>query len=354
MISRRSLVELAQELDRQQNSKRDLIVESIAMHHETDAAGETMLAVEEKDGLRRYGVTELARRQLAEKLKIPFQYFERMRTSQSGLLDENVNTWLQQDTCSRMLRTLDGRVRAVLSNRYRRLDNYDLAEHVLPIFKSLDGGEIVASELTDTRMYLKFVFPKLEYEMEPGDIVQAGVVVSNSEVGLGTLSVQTLLYQLKCKNGLVVPDHSLRKTHIGRALTSDEVDVQLFRDDTLMADDKAFFLKLRDVVSAALSEATFRQYAAQMKKTIGIPITGNPVKSVEVLGQRYSLSEDERGGVLRHLIEGGKLSGFGLVTAVTRLARDLEDYDRSIELESVGGHLIAMNDQEWKGLAEAA
>jgi hypothetical protein len=34
-----------------------------------------------------------------------------------------------------MLRTLDGQVRAVLSDRYRRLDNFDLAESVLPILQ---------------------------------------------------------------------------------------------------------------------------------------------------------------------------------------------------------------------------
>jgi hypothetical protein len=203
-------------------------------------------------------------------------------------------------------------------------------------------------------MYLKFVLPRLNHEMEPGDLVQAGVVVSNSEVGLGTLSVQPLLFRLDWRNGLIVPDHSLRKTHIGRAFSGAEENILLYRDETLQADDKAFFMKVRDVVQAALSEATFRHFAAQMQRTQGIPITGNPVKAVEVLGQRHSLSDDERSGVLRHLIEGGKLSAYGLVNAVTRHARDVEDYDRATEFETLGGRLIAMNDQEWRGLTEAA
>ena len=36
--------------------------------------------------MQRYGITPLARRQLAEKLKIPYAYFERMRTEQPELL----------------------------------------------------------------------------------------------------------------------------------------------------------------------------------------------------------------------------------------------------------------------------
>ncbi|MBL0089244.1 MAG: hypothetical protein IPP44_22195 [Ideonella sp.] len=36
-----------------------------------------------------------------------------------------------------MVRTLDGQARAFLSDRYRRLDNYDLCEHVLPMLQRL-------------------------------------------------------------------------------------------------------------------------------------------------------------------------------------------------------------------------
>ena len=44
-----------------------------------------------------------------------------------------MNAWLEREEGERqLLRTLDGKVRAVLSERYRRLDNYDLLEHVLP------------------------------------------------------------------------------------------------------------------------------------------------------------------------------------------------------------------------------
>ena len=45
----------------------------------------------------------------------------------------------------------------------------------------------------------------------------------------------------------------------GRAIESNEDSVLVFKDDTLAADDRAFFLKVRDVVEAAVSEATFQQ-----------------------------------------------------------------------------------------------
>ena len=353
MKSGRTLVSLAQELERELHSKKDLVVPSQLVHHSTGDGGETHLVIDEGGSAVHYGVTPLARRQLSDKLKIPYAYFERMRDEQPVLLDRNVNTWLQSEDDRRMLRTLDGKVRAVLSDRYRRLDNYDLAESVLPILQQLPEVRFESVELTETRMYLKCITSRLTYEMAPGDVVQAGVVISNSEVGQGTLSVQPLLFRLVCRNGLIAADRTLRKTHVGRALGTEDEGLQVYQDDTLRADDKAFFLKVRDVVQAAVSEATFRQTAQKLQKTLKIPLVGDPVKTVEVLAQRYTLNDAERSGVLRHLIAQADLSGYGLVNAVTHFSQELEDYDRATEFEALGGKLIELSAPEWKGLAEA-
>lgn len=354
MKSGRSLVNLAHELEWQLATKRDLVLPSSLLQCRTDEGGDLKLIVDARQGDGEYGVTDLARRQLADKLKIPFTYFERMRSEQPALLDRNVNTWLQTDGDRRMIRTLDGQVRAVLSDRYRRLDNYDLAENVLPILQRLEGARFESVELTETKMYLKVVTPRVEYEIAPGDVVQAGIVISNSEVGCGTLSVQPLVYRLVCRNGLIASDRALRKTHVGRTLQSEDDPVTVFRDDTLAADDKAFFLKVRDVVEAAVSEATFRQVAQKMQKTREIRLTGDPVKAVEVLANRYTLNDTERAGVLRQLIVAGDLSAYGMVNAVTHFSHDVQDYDRATEFEALGGKLIELPSSEWKELAEAA
>ena len=354
MKSGRSLVNLAQELERQLGTKQDLVVPSSVLQCRTDEGGHLKMMVEARTGISEYGVNRLARHQLADKLKIPYAYFERMRVEQPTLLDNNLNTWLRSDGDRRMLRTLDGEVRAVLSDRYRRLDNFDLAENVLPILQRLDGARFESVELTETKMYLKVVTPRVEIEIAPGDVVQAGLVITNSEVGCGTLSVQPLVFRLVCRNGLIVPDRTLRKTHVGRAIQVEDELVNVFRDDTLAADDRAFFLKVRDVVEAAVSVTTLRQIAVKMQKTRDIPLTGDPVKTVEVLANRYTLNDAERNGVLRHLIVEGDLSAYGLVNAVTHYSQYVEDYERATEFEALGGRLIDLSTQDWKELAEAA
>ena len=55
-------------------------------------------------------------------------------------------------------------------------------------------------------MYIKVVNKRLEAEVVPGDIVQSGVIISNSEVGLGSVNIQPLVYRLVCSNGMVVND----------------------------------------------------------------------------------------------------------------------------------------------------
>ena len=74
---------------------------------------------------------------------------------------------------------------------------------------------------------------------------------------------------------------------------------------------------MRDVVQAAVSEVTFRPFAWKLQRSRDIPLIGDPVRTVAVLGQRCSRAEHERTGVLWHLIEGAELSAYGLVNAAT-------------------------------------
>lgn len=356
MKTGKTLMEVANELERQLIAKKDMLVPSELMRCQTDAAGNCSLAIlEGKDVANVYPMSDVARKQIAEKLKIPYGYFERMRTEQPDLLDSNTNAWLgREENVKRMVRVLDDKVRAVLSRRYRRLDNFDLAESILPVLGGLPGARFESVELTETRLYLKVVCPKVEYQVAPGDVVQAGVVVSNSEVGCGKLSVQPLIFRLVCSNGLIMSDRAMRRTHLGRMLGDADVDVTVFKDDTLQADDKAIFLKVRDMVENAVSQVTFRMISEKMQKTLGIKLLGDPVKSVEVLANHLGMDDEERAGVLRQLIIGSDLSGYGLINAVTGYSQEVANYDRATELEEFGGKMLDFTTSDWRQVAEPA
>ena len=351
MKTGRPLNEVMMELNRQNQRKKDYIGSAQALRLFED--GQTF-EIGSISGAQQFGTTRLFHRQVASALGIPAKYYDIMQSQKPELLAQNVNAWLSDRENSYMIRTMDyggGRVaRALLSDRYRRIDNMEIASAVLPLFAGSDQYEVISSEVTENRMYLKILSRRLEMEVVPGDYVQAGVVISNSEVGLGSVNVQPLVYRLVCTNGMIVNDMGERKNHVGRAAKAVEDSFHIYSDETMEAEDKAFLLKLRDVTMAAIEEGRFAQVVGKLKESAGIPITGKVTEVVELTGKTYGFNTDEQDSILQYLIAGGDLSQYGLSNAITRASQDVESYDRATALEGIGCQLAAMPAAQWKEL----
>ena len=343
----RTLQEVAAELARQQECKRDFVVDTRAIEVSDDAS-RLLLHHEDNGALdEHFGMTGLFHRQIGSALGIPSKYYDKMQAEYPSLLAENINGWLSVRDSRQTIRTLDGSARAFLSDRYRRIDNAQIASATLPILAEMDGVQIESCEVTENRMYLKAVNKRLEAEVVPGDVVQAGIMISNSEVGLGSVSVMPLVYRLVCLNGMVVNDLSQKKYHIGR---EQESTWELFSDEAIAADDQAFMLKLRDIVRSATEEARFNTIVDRLRETTGVPITGSVPKVIELTGERFGFNCAEQDGVLQHLIAGGDLSLYGLSNAVTRASQDAETYDRATMLESAGWQIATMPRDTWNAI----
>lgn len=131
------------ELERQRAARKDLIADTRSIN--VNSVGNlSMLTVATSDDKLSYRISEISHRQIADRLGIPYKYYERMRHENPALLDSNINSWLNTTPEKRMLRTLDGKLRAFLSDRYRRLDNLELVDHVLPVIASMKGCEIIS------------------------------------------------------------------------------------------------------------------------------------------------------------------------------------------------------------------
>lgn len=344
----KSLVELAQELTRRAEAKKDFIANTSVINMEPDTL---RLSV---SGVGSFDTDTLTHKQIGQWAEIPAKYYERMMEESPELLATNVNHWFAVSATRRLIRTLDGRARAFLSDRYRRIDNEQIAEAVLPVL--MDAGNdirIESCEVTDKKLYLKAVFPKIEGEVKKGDPVQSGVVISNSEVGLGSLSVQPLVYRLVCSNGLIANDSGMSRYHVGRKI-GDGADVMaLLRDETIAADDRALMMALQDVVRASLSQVSFDKLLAKMRAAAEGQTVKKPVEAVEVLSKTFGLRDGEKGSVLENLIRDGDYSRWGVLNAITRAANDVDSYDRATELEEFGGRILDLPAREWKVIAEA-
>ena len=121
----KTINELAVEIRRQSIAKKDYLVETTAMSMLID--GDTTAF--NIDGVAKLGINEIAHQQIGQFTEIPWKYYDKMRTESPRLLVESVNHWLYSDAEQRrMIRTLDGNMRAFLSDRYRRIDNEQVAE----------------------------------------------------------------------------------------------------------------------------------------------------------------------------------------------------------------------------------
>lgn len=337
----RTLAELGKELERQRQVRKDIVVDTRHLSATTNEKG-TIISMNINGDKQQYGLTELAHQQIAARLQIPYRYYQKMQKEQPQLLDENINTWFNYAPERRMVRIMDDNIRAFLSDRYRRLDNLELCSAVLPIISDMNGVEINSCEVTPTHMYLKVINKKMKAEVALGDVVQAGFVISNSEVGLGSLRVEPLVYRLVCKNGMICKDYMQKKYHVGKQVTGGDESYELYSEETLAQDDKAFFMKVQDTVRCAVDEAKFMLTVNKMREAMEIPIENDPVQAVEVLADKFMLTQAERGDVLRQLFIGGDTSRYGLLNAVTAASRLAPDYERATELERIGGEILEL------------
>lgn len=353
MLQGRTLQELAVEIQRQDKAKRDFLVPTSEMKMLSTYDG-IQFAV---TGVGEFGLTENAHHQLGEYCGIPAGYYNRL-AEYPDMLATNVNHWLNiRSGDNRMIRTLDGNARAFLSDRYRRIDNAQIAETVLPMISRLNGAEIKSCEVTENRMYLKVVSPKLSAEVKVGDVVQAGLLISNSEIGNGSVMVAPLIYRLVCTNGMIAHDRDLnryRKHHVGRV---NEIDAEytVLRDETVEAEDKALMMRLQDAVSSAISDAVFNEVVGKMREAATAKIEAKAIpRVVELVSKEVGIQQGEQESILGHLIEGGDLSLYGFGNAVTRAAQDVKSYDRSTELESIGYKVMTLHPKKFNTIMSIA
>jgi len=213
----RTLQEIGAELTRQRKSRKDFLADTRNLEMET-TDGVSKLAILLGNTEKQYTIGPIAHQQIASRLQIPYRYYQKMQQEFPMLLDESVNGWFRQTPERRMVRVLEHSVRAFLSDWYRRLDHLELCSAVLTGIQEMKGAEIMSCNVTDTHLYLKVINRKLKEEVTVGDVVQAGLVISNSEIGLGSLRVEPLVFQLVCKNGLISKDYTQKKYHIGGRL----------------------------------------------------------------------------------------------------------------------------------------
>ena len=101
-------------------------------------------------------------------------------------------------------------MRAVLSGEYVAYNNSAIAETVESLLRS-EGLRIKSFMLEETNCFLTIVSDEV---VEPASGLKAGIMIGNSEVGMGSVSVEPFVFRKACTNDLLVTqENAFRHAH---------------------------------------------------------------------------------------------------------------------------------------------
>ncbi len=271
------------------------------------------------------------------------------------LLDENVNYWLDANPNKRHLvrgfRTDDadepGIARALLSDRYRTIDNYDVLMATLSGVRAAGVDvDIDGADLSDRRMSVRLTCPEVSayadeilggyrspFTGETGSdnpTVFAGLVVKNSETGGGAFTIVPRIVVQVCSNGLQMTKDAMRAIHLGGKLDD---GIVRWSDDTQQHELSLVTSKARDAVATFLDVDYMRTKIEELQQLAGVEVA-KPADTIQRVSRKVGWSETEQDEILSHFIRGGQTTALGMAQAVTAYAQTVKAIDRQDELET--------------------
>lgn len=259
-----------------------------------------------------FRLSELATTQLCERLGIPVPYYRRLPATMKATV-ANFDLGRLGDRPF-LLRGKAQHVRAFLSGEYVAYDNRQIADTVENLVRS-DAIRIKAFVLEETHCFLKIVSEEL---IEPVSGLKAGIMIGNSEVGMGSISIEPFVFRKACTNDLVVSaEKAFRHAHIHftpRELT--------YRMAEAIGDG---FMVAAKVLDAFL-------------KTKEEPIP-DPLAVIRKIAEERKMSQKLADEVVARYATEPEPNRYGLINAFTAAAQTLAPLAR-IEMERFAGGLL--------------
>lgn len=272
----------------------------------------------------------------------------------NGLLHGNRELGIPGDKRAFFLRTFEGRdntlgyARTLLSNSYRPIDNWDVLGTILSGLKEagFTGHVVRQADLTDDKMYVRISVPEVSalaptllrnytspYSRNRGadnPVVEAGLVITNSETGGAAFTITPELVVQICLNGLTIKKDMIRKPHLGSKLDEGILKVS---DKTRELNRKLVASQTKDAIETFLDPAYLERVVAAIENQSEEPIT-DVEKAIETVVQRQAFTKDDMSGLLTSFFDGGDRTRGGLVNAITAYSQQVDNADRAYEMDA--------------------
>lgn len=259
-------------------------------------------------------VRPIAQGSIAYRLGIPLQYLKKCPTE---LQEENLNYWIKKEKNPELFFRFDGdEVRAVFTPKYKPVDNFEVLERLDSLGYPLDTQ--VQCRLDGEFMVLNLPNENKAFPVN-GDTMTPGISVSNSEVGLASLSISAFFLRLVCTNGLIA------KTQVGAS----------YRHVS-----RKILTEFPDVVNEVSRELGRQENQFKISVTSKV---ADPVKTIESFNHQFQLREPEREAVKwAWPMEQGDTM-FHVVNAYTRAAQfEGLSAESSYRLQKTSGEILAL------------
>ena len=208
--------------------------------------------------------------------------------------------------------------------------------------------------MTESRMYIKLAHPGLQQSVGPDLTIQSALLISNSEIGAGSVNIQPMIYCPEKDLGMIVQTATARRNHSGPVYSADTM-FQIRPEQYTLTEGSPFLMKIRQTIYEAFDENRFLQLMEQIRSARAAPMNADDIPGVvrAVCGE-FHVTETEQDGVLLSLTQSGEMNRYGLANAVSQYGQQVESYDRATELEGIGFGILSISDSHWNHLNSAA
>jgi len=256
----------------------------------------------------------IAQKSIAWRLGIPIQY---LRKCPPDMQAYNMNYWIEREKHPELFLRFDGEdVRALFTPKYKPVDNFEVMERLDSLGYGSDTQ--VQVHLDPDFMSLSILESNQRFEIN-GERMTPGISISNSEVGLASLSIAAFILRLICTNGMISKSSvSASYRHVSSKILSEFPDVMTRVGQELGSQRNQFRFSMESKVD-------------------------NPTMTLESFNRQFQLSKPEKGAVESAWPQESGDRMFNIVQTYTRAAnaKDLSA-ESSHKLQKVGGMILDM------------
>ena len=237
-----------------------------------------------------------AQRLLANRLRVPHSYLSRCPAE---LQARNLNYWLEQERSQRetfFCRFDANQLRAVFTERYTAIDNMEVLTKILEADFNTDGE--IHFALDNEMMLLKMPEYGRGFNLIGDDKIVPGIAISNSEVGVLSLSIEAFYYRLICSNGLIAKTAvDARYKHISRKVINEFPEI------------------LRGVISQSHQGNDRFRISTQTH-------VSNPESTIDTFARQFQIPQEEAQIIKAAFFLEQGVTMFHIINAFTRAAQD--------------------------------